>query len=356
MPTDSQNTDPEPCRVTLRDIAKRLGFSHSTISRALNNHPSIPHETCLKIQAVAREMGYRRNALIATLTSQLRMSRSVPYQATLAFVTNYREKNEWKVGPANLRFYEGALARAHHLGYKLEEFWLKEFGPDSLKASRVLRNRGIRGLLIAPLRDPLENLSLEWSQFAVATIGHSMVAPRLHSAQNHHHHALSLALRKLRHRGYRRVGLVLMPLSDHYSDGTFTSRYLYHWLPSAQEQMPEIFCQGGQAADFNEAHFRKWLKSQKPDAIICMGHQVHEWVSRLKIRVPEELGVVDLDIHDTRNGWSGIDMREEEVAAAAVDLVVQQLQHTDFGIPSAPRTVLLEGRWIEGKTLLSKAT
>lgn len=346
MPPDSQ--------VTLRDIAKRLGFSHSTVSRALHNHPSIPPETCRKIQAAAEEVGYRRNPLIATLTSQLRMSRSVPYRATLAFVTNYLEKEGWKEGPANLRFYAGALARAQHLGYKLEEFWLKEPGLTSIKASHVLRHRGIRGLLVAPMRNPLGHLSLEWSQFAVATIGHAMAAPRLHSAQNHHHHAVSLALRKLRHHGYRRIGLVLMPLSDSYSDGIFTSRYLYHWHPSGQEQMPEIFCQGGRAADFTESNFRKWLKSQGPDAVICMGHQVHEWVSRLGIRVPEELALVDLDIHDPRNGWSGIDMREEEVAAAAVDLVVQHLHYNDFGIPSAPRTVLVEGRWIEGKTLLSR--
>ena len=48
-------------RVTIKDIAKRLIVSVSTVSRALNNDPTIRRETRDMIVATAKEMGYRRN-------------------------------------------------------------------------------------------------------------------------------------------------------------------------------------------------------------------------------------------------------------------------------------------------------
>lgn len=342
--------------VTLRDIARRLDVSHTTVSRALRNHPSIPLATCQKIQALAEEMGYRRNALVSTLTNQLRMSRVIPYQATLAFVTALPGRDDWRQGPANLRFYKGAEDRAHHLGYELEEFWVREPGLSAARAAKILLHRGIRGLLIAPLASPLGHLSLNWALFAAATLGYTMAAPHLHSARNHHYHAISLALRKLKQYNYRRIGLALMPLSDGYSDGIFSARYLHHLHFAAYSHAPMIFCERSRASDFTEANFQKWFMHERPDAIICMGHQIHEWVERMGLRVPDEVGVVDLDVHESHCSWSGIDMREEAVAAAGVDLIVQQLQCNDLGIPSAPKAILIEGQWVEGKTLLPQGT
>ena len=47
--------------VTIVDIAKRLGMSHSTVSRALNNHPRISQVTKERVRAVADELGYWPN-------------------------------------------------------------------------------------------------------------------------------------------------------------------------------------------------------------------------------------------------------------------------------------------------------
>jgi LacI family transcriptional regulator len=41
----------------------------------------------------------------------------------------------------------------------------------------------------------------------------------------------------------------------------------------------------------------------------------------------------------------GIDMREDLVAASAVDLVIAQLHRNERGVPTHPTTLLLEGEW-----------
>ncbi len=48
-------------RVSLKDLAKELQVSISTVSRALVNHPDISEELTIRIQALAKEMNYRPN-------------------------------------------------------------------------------------------------------------------------------------------------------------------------------------------------------------------------------------------------------------------------------------------------------
>ena len=46
---------------TIKEIAQRLNVSASTVSRALHNHPSIGITTTMRVQNVARELGYEVN-------------------------------------------------------------------------------------------------------------------------------------------------------------------------------------------------------------------------------------------------------------------------------------------------------
>jgi DNA-binding LacI/PurR family transcriptional regulator len=44
--------------ITIKELAVRAGVSHSTVSRALNNHPALARETIERIQQLARELNY----------------------------------------------------------------------------------------------------------------------------------------------------------------------------------------------------------------------------------------------------------------------------------------------------------
>ena len=48
-------------RITLKDIAKKVGVSQMTVSRVLNNRPDVNPRTRDKIQEIVREMGYVPN-------------------------------------------------------------------------------------------------------------------------------------------------------------------------------------------------------------------------------------------------------------------------------------------------------
>ncbi len=49
-------------RVTIKSIARDLGISHMTVSRALSDHPNVRPDTRKAVQDHARKVGYVKNA------------------------------------------------------------------------------------------------------------------------------------------------------------------------------------------------------------------------------------------------------------------------------------------------------
>ncbi|MBD8488018.1 LacI family DNA-binding transcriptional regulator [Echinicola sp. CAU 1574] len=56
--------------ITIYDIAKDLGVSPTTVSRALNDHPAVNVKTKQKIFDAAKQMGYRSNVFASNLRSK----------------------------------------------------------------------------------------------------------------------------------------------------------------------------------------------------------------------------------------------------------------------------------------------
>lgn len=65
--SDNQSSNKKPHQTTIIDIAKVLGISPSTVSRALNNSTEINENTRAEILRVANELDYRPNFLAQSL-------------------------------------------------------------------------------------------------------------------------------------------------------------------------------------------------------------------------------------------------------------------------------------------------
>ncbi len=332
---------------TTRQLAVLAGVSRTTVSLALRNHPSIPPATRGRIQQLAQIHGYRSDPLLATLMTRLRSTRMNRSVEKLAYLTSWNTALEWQKFSNERNWYEGACRRASVLGYDVEHFWSREPGMKQIRLSKILFTRGIRGVIIAPLLRPRGHLSLDWQHLAVAAISLTLYKPDVHRVSHSHHSGIIMALRSLKHRGYKRIGLANLINQDERVGHGWLAAYLLnsYYIPPRQ-QIPPLM-----VADWKIQEFKEWLEKYSPEVVISNTDEPYRLLQQLGYRVPEDIGYANLDVNEN-NPFSGIDQMHQEIGAGAVDLVARQLQSSDFGLPNRAQTVNIDGVWRDGATTL----
>ncbi|RRJ95037.1 LacI family transcriptional regulator [Opitutaceae bacterium TAV4] len=334
-----------PTRITMAIVAAQAGVSRMTVSRAFRNDPSIPLSTRDRIRHIAEKLGYRPDPQISQFMARVRVSHQVGAE-TIAWLTAHPNADGWKNNSACVAFHEGICAHAAEIGYRIEEFWLAEPGMTGRRMSDILRARGIRGVLVAPLYEIRHRLDLRWEHFAAATCGgYTLTQPHLHRACCHYLHAVRNAFGALARLGYERIGVAF---SEEVSN-----RLADEWLAQAfleQSRLPE----SRRVPPFLSANWRNccprfmdWYFKHRPDAILSFEH-VLDWLPAHGIRIPEDCAFALIAI--PMQGVAHIDEQRREVGAAALDLVIEQLNMNRFGPPPVPKIVQVECKWVDGPT------
>jgi LacI family transcriptional regulator len=101
------------------------------------------------------------------------------------------------------------------------------------------------------------------------------------------------------------------------------------------------------------AHLKAWLKTNKPDAILTDVCELRAMLNEVGWRVPGRVGLAALSVLDG-NADAGIDQNSYEIGRAAVQLLISLINHNECGIPKICRELLVEGSWVNGKTLPPK--
>jgi LacI family transcriptional regulator len=334
--------------VTLRDIAAKADVSHTTVSLALRRDPRILPATAMRVRKIARALGYHRDAELSTLMAHLRRIRARPAQATLGFITAWPSRDGWRVSANHRRFHAGVLARARKLGYSLDEFWLLEPGMTPARMTRILRARGIRGLVVQSLPHSDGRLSLGWEYFACVTKGLTVTHPPLHRVMSFHYEDMRLVFHQLTRRGYRRIGLVLgEALSDRVDHAWLAAHYVYQNSIAGNDRVPPLLLEEGGGVD----SFARWFQMHRPEVLLFSDQPVPSWVSRLGLQVPDGVGYVNLDWSPELAPMAGLDHKPEGLGVAAVDLLIGQLHAHEYGVPRHEKIITIKGRWVTGGTI-----
>ena len=218
----------------------------------------------------------------------------------------------------------------------------------SARMTRILRARGIRGLILHSLPAAGGRLELDWKGFACVTKGLTVSYPPVHRVVSSHYEDMQLVLHELERRGYRRIGLVLSEALSVRVDRAWLAAFLLHQNDRPDDQrVPALMTR---SAD-EEAHFHEWFSSCGPDVILFSDQPIPAWVEKMKLRVPRDLGLVHLDWSKEVAPLAGLDSDPETVGEAATDLLVGQLQANEYGIPRHEKIVAVRGHWVAGKTV-----
>ncbi len=72
--------------------------------------------------------------------------------------------------------------------------------------------------------------------------------------------------------------------------------------------------------------------------------------------MPQKLGVVVLSHEVQGSGLAGLQQNQSLIGAWAVELLAARIANRDFGIPTNPRTELVESEWFKGDSLRAAKT
>lgn len=332
---------------TMRRLAALAGVSRTTISMAMRNHPSIPEATRQRISKLAKEIGYTPDPVISSLMTQLRKSRPKRLVEKIAFLTFWDKRDAWQQEYFGRPCYDGACERAARLGYEMEAIWAKEPGMTAARLTKILCTRAIRGIIVGPLLRSKGHLSLDWRHFAAVATSKTLVKPALYRSGHSHFQGMTLAVRRLKQLGYKRIGFAnLLDQDERVNHG-----WLAGYLVFQQSQNPRDRIETFLTRKWVRDDFRKWLEENRPDAVLSNSLDALELMQEIGLRIPEEVSYASLDRREEKNTPAGIDQLPRMVGVAAVDMLVSLLQNNELGLPQVPRALDLEGFWCDGWTV-----
>lgn len=333
-------------RVTLRDVAERLGLHYSTVSLALRGDPRIAEATRESVRAAAAKLGYRPDAMLSALSS-FRHGQKRSFLGTAGYLTTEPLERILRRRDGHARAYLAAQEECGRVGMVLDPIAVNREGINPARVASLMDARGIRGLLLAPLPVPGPFIPLPWERYCVVALGYSVTEPLVHRACLHQARTMRGLLRALRGLGYERIGLMMESSADLRTDHNFLGSYLAEAAARPAEQRVAVLLR----EEIGLEATREWVKAERPDCVIGCAPAHRELLLAAGVKVPREVGFALVGVSEATREHAGMDERWDELGRMAVGILLSLLKSNDHGIPEHPRFALVEGNWTWAPTV-----
>jgi DNA-binding LacI/PurR family transcriptional regulator len=336
--------------ITMSELARKLGLSQATVSRALRNHGSVAEATRRRVQAAAERYGYRRNPLVSALMVS-RRRRQPRAETKLTYIeVDTSGQRLLRTGRIYRQIFAGIAARAAELGYALERLEACAPGVTPARFRSIIKSRGIENVIISPLVGGATGLDLDYQALRAVTIGLSLPSPELHCVRSGHYANSETALRQAIRLGYRRIGYV----GDLRGSARLGHRWLGAYL-SSRETHPTIFHAPPLMTETNETELTgllsDYLRAHRSEVLVTPDHvRLSETLSALGLAVPADIAVISVNGAGHGGGLTGIDEDFVRQGREVVDLLAGEILQQRFGVPESRRDVVVPGIWVPGAT------
>lgn len=343
--------DPSKRLVTLRDIAKQLGVSHTTVSLALKGSPRVSEELRRKIQQFAQEVNYRPDPLLQQLASYKKTSKEVSSQSVIAWINDWEDPSRFFKYSEFQSYYDGAIQMAAKLGFRIEVFNTNEQGISPGRLAKILISRGIRGVIVPPQPKRYHIPDKEWSGLAVLRIGFNNPSPRNHVVGPDQFEGGRQAALGMLAAGYTRIGYVGNHPNEARMRYNFSSGFQSGRDPNVNDsdRVPHLFFQDDSLESGMEV-YQRWLQENRVEAVLSGHRGVEEWTAALGLTFGKDLGLAGTSLVDSILD-SGIDQHPHEIGAVAIQFLAQLIAHYSFEIPEISQRLLISPTFVCGSSL-----
>jgi len=311
--------------VTIKDIAIALGVSHSTVSRALNDHGHISDDMKERVRAAALELGYVVHAGARTL----RQAHARLIGIIVPDVMNQLFAVMIKV----------LAARCDRAGYQLVLCVTEDDPETELRHVEALRQSRATGLIIVPTPSVLSKTAILMAAMPVVQFSRSHAAIVAPSVAIDGSQGVANAVRHLADLGHRRIAYI--GLTTRISTGAARAK----GFTTAMEQRgravePVLFNHGPGTIEFGRATTTSLLRAERPPTAIIYGSADLtqgglESLRHEKVGVPHFLSVVGFGdpgwFKLMTPGLSTVGLSLSESAEAAISILLRQIEAREKG-------------------------
>ena len=323
----------------MKDIARDLGVSLMTVSKALRSHSDISEETKRRVLKRARELNYRPNWIARSLVTRR------TYMVGL-IIPDLMHSFFAEVAKGIARKFEP-------LGYQIVISNSEENPDAELREIQVLLDRSVDGIIIAAAQSNVRGelfKILETRKIPYVLIDRLPAGFEGHFVGGRDEEIGMMATEHLIDQGCRRIAHLRGPGN---STGSGRLRGYRRALAKHQLDAPADYVVSGQHEDSTGYEgMRKLLGvSPRPDGVFCYNDPVAagaiKAILEAGLKVPDDIAVIGAgNVHYSdllRVPLSTIDQSSSLIGETAADLLVECIEAKN---PVSPRRVLIPPRLI----------
>jgi len=308
---------------TIYDLAKKTGFSITTVSKALNNYKDVSEKTRAKILQAAAEMDYLPNAHAQSLSTK----------KSWAIGVMFSEANE--VGMKH-PFFNGIIESFRHA--------TEEHGYDLIFASRNLRNRDMSYLehfkhravdgIVVVCSDRMDEQVQELMQSDIPIVVVDMDSANCSVVYSDNTEGARMAVNYLYELGHRHIAHIAGDTSIDAGAARVKGYELAMQTLDLPIQPGYLVNAGFFSVEEGKQAMEKLLQlASPPTAVFVAGDQMAigaiEAVHEHGLRVPEDISIIGYDdiemIKYITPKLTTIRQDTDEIGEAAAELLIEQM-------------------------------
>lgn len=331
-------------RVRMKDIGAQLGLDKSTVSLALRGDERIAKGTRERVRKQAEAMGYVQDPALSRLAQERWSGKRRAAGVSIGMV-NWAEDDYPDQTRQLLKPLRGAV---EGLGYGFERIVVEGQG-GGVAAARILRARGVRGLVVIASRREAAWQGFAWEGFCgVEILAGGGRASGLATIRQDTIGALLDAGRRIERAGAKSAGIVLLqqpqPSLTDDRDEAAAMLVLKRWAAKGMRVLPLRIVK---ALEEEIATLAGWLRRERPDCLIYPNSALGYIMSLEKLGIPERTRVIVHRRHGARF-FAGYEQPLDDIARMAAQQVDSLIRVGSTGLPLAGATTVVPVRWEDG--------
>ena len=327
--------------ITIKDIAEKLKLSISTVSRALNDHPSISKETKGRVVKAAKGMSYHPNTIARNLKTQ--QTRTI---GVLVPGIHYYFFSQVISGIEDIAFQSGYSVMVYQSN---EDYDREVFNIKSMLSHRIA------GLLISVSQNTKEVSHLKEvlnHNVPLVLFDRDIKGFEVCKVLTDDFDGAFKITEHLINKGYKKIAHITGPedlsICENRLEG-YKKALKKHNIPFLKEYVVS----GGLDEDAGIEGCKKLLKlKDRPDAIMCVNDPVavgvYSHMEKLKLNIPKDIAVTGFSniplSHMIRPALTTLDQPAYKMGTEAAEILIKNIENNNC--KSTPEKIILKTRLI----------